>query len=94
MITHFNGERLDFGLGRTLGTNYGIVAAGKDVHGMVLEAIKQANANGVSSIDNSENHVQLVRALLFHFIFCITTGGISLHSSRYGSSVIEWQKLM
>ena len=48
VITHFNGERLDFGLGRTLGTNYGIVAAGKDVHGRVLEAIKQANANGVN----------------------------------------------
>ena len=42
MITDSRGQPLDFGLGRTLGENYGVVAAGKEVHAKVLEAIKQA----------------------------------------------------
>lgn len=33
---------MDFGLGRTLGENYGVVAAGKEVHARVLEAVKKA----------------------------------------------------
>ena len=79
MITHFNGERLDFGLGRTLGTNYGIVAAGKDVHGRVLEAIKQANANGV----NYNN-------IPFHILYHNTHGQVGYLCTRHGT-VIEWQ---
>lgn len=44
MITDGRGEPLDFGLGRTLGENFGVVAAGKDVHDRVIAAIKQAKA--------------------------------------------------
>lgn len=42
IITDSRGEALDFGLGRTLGENFGFVAAGKDVHSRVLEAVKKA----------------------------------------------------
>jgi len=34
------GRPLDFGYGRTLGDNFGIVAAGRDIHSKVLEAIR------------------------------------------------------
>ena len=42
LVTDSLGRPLDFGLGRTLGSNYGIVAAGKEFHSKVLEAIKKA----------------------------------------------------
>ncbi|PCH34604.1 3(2),5-bisphosphate nucleotidase HAL2 [Wolfiporia cocos MD-104 SS10] len=42
VITDSRGEPLDFGLGRTLGENFGVVAAGKEVHSRVLGAIKRA----------------------------------------------------
>jgi 3'(2'), 5'-bisphosphate nucleotidase len=42
IITDSRGQPLDFGLGRTLGENYGFVAAGKEVHSKVLEAVRQA----------------------------------------------------
>jgi 3'(2'), 5'-bisphosphate nucleotidase len=42
VITDSRGEPLDFGLGRTLGENFGMIAAGKEVHARVLEAVKQA----------------------------------------------------
>ncbi|KIJ67355.1 hypothetical protein HYDPIDRAFT_25817 [Hydnomerulius pinastri MD-312] len=38
------GKSLDFGIGRTLGENYGIIAAGHDVHGQVLAAVQKAQA--------------------------------------------------
>ncbi|KZS88798.1 3(2),5-bisphosphate nucleotidase HAL2 [Sistotremastrum niveocremeum HHB9708] len=41
MITDGRGAPLDFGLGRTLGENFGIVAAGADVHPLIIAAIKQ-----------------------------------------------------
>lgn len=44
MITDGRGQPLDFGLGRTLGENYGVVAAGKDVHPKVIAAVQQAKA--------------------------------------------------
>ncbi|KAH7886771.1 hypothetical protein F5I97DRAFT_1870104 [Phlebopus sp. FC_14] len=44
VITNSLGEPLDFGLGRTLGENYGIIAAGKDVHAEVLAAVQTALA--------------------------------------------------
>ena len=44
IISDGRGEPLDFGLGRTLGENFGVVAAGKDVHAKVIAAIKQAKA--------------------------------------------------
>lgn len=42
VITDSRGVPLNFGLGRTLGENHGVVAAGKAVHSKVLEAIKKA----------------------------------------------------
>ncbi|THH31675.1 hypothetical protein EUX98_g2512 [Antrodiella citrinella] len=44
VVTDSRGERLDFGLGRTLGENFGVVAAGKQTHAKVLEAVKKALA--------------------------------------------------
>ena len=41
-ITDVRGLPLDFGLGRELRGNYGVVAAGKAVHEKVLAAVKQA----------------------------------------------------
>jgi len=40
IITDYRGRPLDFGLGRTLGTNYGVVAARKEVHAQVIEAVQ------------------------------------------------------
>ena len=42
VVTDSRGQSLDFGLGRTLGENFGVVAAGKAVHSKVLEAVKRA----------------------------------------------------
>ena len=42
IVTNSIGEPLDFGLGRTLGSNHGIMAAGKDLHSKVLDAIRRA----------------------------------------------------
>ncbi|KAI0697995.1 3',5'-bisphosphate nucleotidase [Cytidiella melzeri] len=42
VITDSRGQPLDFGLGRTMGENYGFVAAGKEVHSRVLEAVRKA----------------------------------------------------
>lgn len=39
VVTDAEGKRLDFGLGRTLRDNKGVVAAPAAVHGMVLEAV-------------------------------------------------------
>lgn len=39
-VTNTRGERLDFGNGRTLRANEGIVAAPKAVHGIVIDAVK------------------------------------------------------
>jgi 3'(2'), 5'-bisphosphate nucleotidase len=42
VITDSRGIPLNFGLGRTLGENWGVVAAGKAAHSKVIEAIKKA----------------------------------------------------
>lgn len=47
MITDGRGAPLDFGLGRTLGENYGIVAAGADVHPSIIDAIRRVNEQKV-----------------------------------------------
>ena len=44
IITDGRGQPLDFGLGRTVGENYGVIAAGKDVHSKVVAAVQQARA--------------------------------------------------
>ena len=43
VVTDSRGVPLDFGLGRTLGVNYGVVAAGKEAHALVLDAIRRVN---------------------------------------------------
>ncbi|KAF8591755.1 3(2),5-bisphosphate nucleotidase HAL2, partial [Ramaria rubella] len=42
VVTDSRGELLNFGLGRTLGDNYGVIGAGKEVHGSILHAVQQA----------------------------------------------------
>ena len=42
IVTDSRGEALDFGLGRTLGDNFGVIAAGKDVHAQILQAVQKA----------------------------------------------------
>ncbi|KAJ3480433.1 hypothetical protein NLJ89_g12279 [Agrocybe chaxingu] len=42
IVTDSRGEPLNFGLGRTLGENYGVIAAGKEVHAKVLAAVQMA----------------------------------------------------
>jgi len=41
-ITDSRGEHLDFGLGRDLGDNFGVIASGKGIHDDLLAAVKQA----------------------------------------------------
>ncbi|KAK7696506.1 hypothetical protein QCA50_001164 [Cerrena zonata] len=41
VVSDSRGEPLDFGLGRTLGENFGVIAAGKHVHSKVLDAVKR-----------------------------------------------------
>jgi 3'(2'), 5'-bisphosphate nucleotidase len=43
-VTDVDGKRLDFSLGRTLKENKGVIAAPKDVHSHVLEAVKEVLA--------------------------------------------------
>ncbi|OCH87115.1 3(2),5-bisphosphate nucleotidase HAL2 [Obba rivulosa] len=41
VVTDSRGLPLNFGLGRTLGENYGVIGAGKDVHPRVLAAVQK-----------------------------------------------------
>lgn len=45
VVSDRDGNELDFGVGRTLKNNKGVVAASKAIHADVIEAIKRANAN-------------------------------------------------
>ena len=49
VISDARGQPLDFGLGRTLGENFGVIAAGKDVHNKVLAAIAKAKETSQST---------------------------------------------
>ncbi len=42
IVTDASGAPLDFGAGRTLKRNKGVVAAHADVHAAVVDAVKQA----------------------------------------------------
>ncbi|EFI28714.1 3',5'-bisphosphate nucleotidase [Coprinopsis cinerea okayama7 len=42
IVTDSRGEPLNFGLGRTLGENYGVIAAAKTIHGEILAAVQKA----------------------------------------------------
>ncbi|KAH8115001.1 nucleotidase HAL2 [Phellopilus nigrolimitatus] len=54
LVTDSRGEPLNFGLGRTLGENFGIIAAGKQVHSKVIEAIKKAKEEEESQKTDSK----------------------------------------
>jgi 3'(2'), 5'-bisphosphate nucleotidase len=45
IVTDTRGDRLDFSIGRTLVRNSGVVAAPKNVHANVLEAVKEVLSN-------------------------------------------------
>ncbi|KAF7983613.1 hypothetical protein HWV62_20530 [Athelia sp. TMB] len=49
-ISDSHGKTLDFGLGRDLGENYGIIAAGKSVHANVLDAVKKAGEESKAKV--------------------------------------------
>ncbi|OBZ73069.1 3'(2'),5'-bisphosphate nucleotidase [Grifola frondosa] len=55
VITDSRGEPLDFGLGRTLGENHGVVAAGKEVHSKVIKAVKRAKEEEAKA-ETAEGH--------------------------------------
>lgn len=44
VVTDSRGEPLNFGWGRTLGENYGVIASAKAVHPKVLKAVQKALA--------------------------------------------------
>lgn len=44
-VTDVDGKRLDFSLGRTLKANKGVIAAPKDVHSKVIEAVQSVLSN-------------------------------------------------
>lgn len=46
IFTDSRGQPIDFGRGRTLGVNYGVVATGRDIHSRVISAIKRAQEEG------------------------------------------------
>ncbi|KAI0791243.1 3',5'-bisphosphate nucleotidase [Abortiporus biennis] len=54
VITDSRGEPLNFGLGRTLGENFGVVAAGKAVHSRVLEAVQKAKEEEALAAQNAK----------------------------------------
>ena len=42
VASDLRGQPINFGLGRTLGENHGVIACFKDLHSLVLEACKEA----------------------------------------------------
>ncbi|KAH7913446.1 hypothetical protein BJ138DRAFT_1134047 [Hygrophoropsis aurantiaca] len=53
-VTDSRGLPLNFGLGKTLGENYGVIAARRDIHGKVLDAVQQAKAIEEGEIDQAK----------------------------------------
>jgi inositol monophosphatase family protein len=54
IVTDYRGRPLDFGLGRTLGTNYGVVAARKEVHAQVIKAVQEVLAEKEDATQEGE----------------------------------------
>ena len=50
IVTDSRGQPLDFGLGRTLGENFGVVAAGKDVHAQILLAVQKVGLEAKAKV--------------------------------------------
>jgi len=49
VISDYRGRPLDFGLGRTLGKNFGVVAARREVHAQVIEAVQAVLAESTTA---------------------------------------------
>lgn len=48
IVSDYRGRPLDFGLGRTLGRNFGVVAARKEVHAQVVEVVQAVLAESAT----------------------------------------------
>ncbi|KAI0294111.1 hypothetical protein B0F90DRAFT_1641032 [Multifurca ochricompacta] len=60
VISDSRGRPLDFGLGRTLGENFGVVAARKEVHAQVIEAIQAVLAETEGEAEGEGTAVRTV----------------------------------
>lgn len=49
-ISDSRGQSLDFGLGRDLGENFGVIAASKSVQTDLLDAVKKADKEAKSKV--------------------------------------------
>lgn len=54
VISDSRGLPLDFGLGRTLGRNFGVVAARKEIHAQVIDAIQAVLAEEAEEGEGEE----------------------------------------
>ncbi|KAH8995959.1 3',5'-bisphosphate nucleotidase [Lactarius akahatsu] len=61
VISDYRGRPLDFGLGRTLGENFGVVAARKEVHAEVIAAVGAVLAEEAVEKEGEES---VVRAMM------------------------------
>ncbi|KAI9457230.1 3',5'-bisphosphate nucleotidase [Lactarius psammicola] len=55
VISDYRGRPLDFGLGRTLGENFGVVAARKEVHAEVIAAVRAVLAEEAVEKEGEES---------------------------------------
>ncbi|KAN0128089.1 hypothetical protein V8E53_014070 [Lactarius tabidus] len=58
VISDYRGRPLDFGLGRTLGENFGVVAARKEVHAEVIAAVGAVLAEEAVEKEGEESTVR------------------------------------
>ncbi|TFK26682.1 3',5'-bisphosphate nucleotidase [Coprinopsis marcescibilis] len=50
IVTDSRGEPLNFGLGRTLGENYGVIAAAKSIHPKILAAVQKVQNDAKAKV--------------------------------------------
>jgi hypothetical protein len=67
IISDYLGRPLDFGLGRTLGRNFGVVAARREVHAWVIEAIQAVLAESATPREGVESASVRLRIPLLGF---------------------------
>ncbi|KAH9033766.1 3',5'-bisphosphate nucleotidase [Lactarius pseudohatsudake] len=60
VISDYRGRPLDFGLGRTLGENFGVVAARKEVHAEVIAAVGAVLAEEAVEKEGEESVVRAI----------------------------------
>lgn len=71
IITDYRGRPLDFGLGRTLGTNYGVVAARKEVHAQVIEVVQAVLAEEATTKEGEPVEKSSVRFTSLKFFLSV-----------------------